>query len=155
MRRRSASAPLLKLFVYGTLKRGGRFHDRYCRGVLAIEEASVRGWLHTLPAGYPMLVVPKEHILADGTADAVADVATQARFAAILAPAGELSERISGEILTFDDPSDRLPALDELEEFHPGATSLYRRVLLAVRPEQAEHPIPAWTYVADHWPLDG
>ena len=30
---------LLKLFVYGTLKRGYWNHDRFCQGVLSVEEA--------------------------------------------------------------------------------------------------------------------
>lgn len=156
----STSATLLRLFVYGTLKRGGSYHDRFCRGVLTIEDASVVGTLHTLPPGYPMLVVAKTSILAEGTADALADAATQQRLEAasaveaipILRPPDGGGERIAGEILTFDDPVKRLPLLDELEAFHPGALSLYRRVLLAVQPERTGRPVPAWTYVADRWP---
>jgi len=29
-----------------------------------------------------------------------------------------------GELLTFDDPSTRLPAIDRLEGFHPGGSSM-------------------------------
>ncbi len=32
---------LLDVFVYGTLKRGQRNHERFCRGVLAVSESSV------------------------------------------------------------------------------------------------------------------
>ncbi len=39
---------------------------------------------------------------------------------------------VYGELLTFDDPESRLPAIDRLEGFRPGASSLYRRVLVLV-----------------------
>ena len=35
-----------------------------------------------------------------------------------------------GDLLTFDDPESRLPAVDCLEGFRPGGPSLYRRVLV-------------------------
>jgi len=54
---------------------------------------------------------------------------------------------VYGEILTFDDPVIRLPAIDRLEGFHPGGPCLYRRALVAV---QANGVIlPAWLYVVD------
>lgn len=70
----------LRLFVYGTLQRGGRYHDRFCRGALAVERATARGRVERLPAGYPALVVPRSSILARGTADPLADAAAQARL---------------------------------------------------------------------------
>ena len=83
---------MLRLFVYGTLKRGFWNHDRFCRGVLVVEDAVVRGRLFETPSGIPVLLVPEGDILADGTTDPCADVATclgadthrqaQARFAA-------------------------------------------------------------------------
>ena len=69
---------LLRLFVYGTLKRGYWNHERFWRGVLSVEEAVVRGLLYELPSGIPVLEVPEADVLAHGTAD----VATQARPAA-------------------------------------------------------------------------
>ena len=39
---------------------------------------------------------------------------------------------VYGELLTFDDPESRLPAIDRLEGFRPGGSSLYRRVLVPV-----------------------
>ncbi len=36
----------------------------------------------------------------------------------------------TGEILAFDDPKNRLPAIDRLEGLHPGGRSLYLRVLV-------------------------
>ena len=70
---------LLRLFVYGILKRRYWNHDPFCRGVLEIREARIRGCLYEGP-GFPLLKVPDEDILACGTADPLADVATQARL---------------------------------------------------------------------------
>ncbi len=52
---------------------------------------------------------------------------------------------VYGELLTFDDPESRLPAIDRLEGFHPGGSSLYRRVLVPVC--TSGKTIPAWVYV--------
>lgn len=65
------------LFVYGTLKRGFDNHDRFCRGVIGIEEAAVSGELYDLPFGFPALVVARENIYASGTSDYLLDAATQ------------------------------------------------------------------------------
>ncbi len=145
---------LLRLFVYGTLKRGFWNHDRFCRGVLNIREAVVRGRLYEMHSGIPVLQVPDGDVLAHGTSDVSADVATQARFSEQLAsypePALQSATsghwgRVCGELLTFDDPEMRLPAIDRLEGFRPGGPSLYRRVLVPVRTNEAE--LPAWLYV--------
>ena len=136
----------LRLFVYGTLKRGGRYHERFCAGALSIEPASVRGRLYALPAGYPVLVVPAYSILARGSGDAIADVTRQETCETPAAsPEGAGWQDVHGELQTFDDPADRLAAIDALEDFHPGAPSLYLRVLLPVR-RNAEY-VAAWTYV--------
>ena len=71
---------MLRIFVYGTLKRGFWNHDRFCRGVLDIREAVVRGRLYEMQSGIPVLQVPDGDVLAHGTSDASADVATQARL---------------------------------------------------------------------------
>jgi len=52
---------------------------------------------------------------------------------------------VYGELLTFDDPETRLPAIDRLEGFHPGGPSLYKRVLAPVY--AGKELIPAWLYV--------
>ena len=39
-------------------------------------------------------------------------------------------DAVYGELLTFDDPQSSLPAIDCLEGFRPGSSSLYRRVLV-------------------------
>lgn len=149
---------LLRLFVYGTLKQGYWNHERFCRGVLSVEEAVVRGRLYELPSGIPVLEVPEADVLAYGTADPLADVATQARLAAEFAaraaqhpdpgengaPGGRWGP-VYGELLTFDDPETRLPAIDRLEGFLPGGPSLYRRVLVPASTRGQR--VLVWLYV--------
>ena len=53
--------------------------------------------------------------------------------------------RVFGELLTFDNPETRLPAIDRLEGFRPGGSSLYRRVLVPVQADGAVCPV--WLYV--------
>jgi hypothetical protein len=55
--------------------------------------------------------------------------------------------RVYGQLLTFDDPETRLPAIDRLEGFRPGGSSLYKRVLVPVCIEQ-NMALPVWAYVA-------
>ena len=146
---------MLKLFVYGTLKRGYWNHDAFCEGVLKVREAQVRGRLYEGP-GFPVLEVPDEDILAYGTANHLADVATQAglsdwvgsdpRPAPESATAGAWAA-VYGELLSFDDPESRLPAIDRLEGFRPGGSSLYRRVLVLVIVEGACEL--AWVYTVE------
>jgi gamma-glutamylcyclotransferase (GGCT)/AIG2-like uncharacterized protein YtfP len=150
---------MLRLFVYGTLKRGFWNHDRFCRGVLAVEDALVRGRLFETSSGIPVLEVPEEDILAVGTANPLADVATQARVVARMSNPEPTHDRLPnkgtgapwgpvyGELLTFDDPENRLPAIDRLEGFHPGGQSLYSRVLVPVCMDK-ERRLTAWAYVA-------
>lgn len=147
---------MLRLFVYGTLKRGFWNHDRLCQGVLDVQEAMVRGRLYEMPSGIPVLQVPEVDILAHGTADPLADVATQARLsdrvALSLEPTPENATPgdwgpVYGELLTFDDPESRLPAIDRLEGFHPDGSSLYRRVLVPIHAR--ESIVVAWLYIGD------
>lgn len=155
---------MLKLFVYGTLKRGFWNHDRFCRGVLTVEDAVVCGCLFETPSGIPVLQVPEEDILAVGSTDPLADVATQAHFAARMRDPEPTPDRllknatgapwgpVYGELLTFGDPETRLPAIDRLEGFHPGGPCLYRRVLVSVQVNGAI--FPAWLYVGED-PISG
>ncbi len=150
---------MLRLFVYGTLKRGFWNHDRFCRGVLTVEDAVVRGRLFETSSGIPVLEVPEEDILAVGTTNPLADVATQAHVTARMSNPEPTPDRLPnkgtgapwgpvyGELLAFDDPETRLPAIDRLEGFHPGGPCLYRRVLVSVRANGTLPP--AWLYVAD------
>ena len=146
---------VLRLFVYGTLKRGYWNHDAFCRGVGEIREAQVRGRLYEGP-GFPLLEVPDQDILAHGTAEPLADVAAQARLSARLgscsqpvpesATAGAWGA-VYGEVLSFNNPESRLPAIDRLEGFRPGDHSLYRRVL--VRAMVNDTYELAWVYTVE------
>ncbi len=146
---------LLKLFVYGTLKRGYWNYDKYCQGVLDIENAATPGRLYELTTGIPMLEIPSENILASGSGDPGADASLQngcldqgASFR------GELKIDVSegwnwvrGEILTFDDPDARLPSIDALERFQPDGPSHYRRVLAPVLTDSGQKNV-VWLYIA-------
>jgi gamma-glutamylcyclotransferase (GGCT)/AIG2-like uncharacterized protein YtfP len=157
----SSSNGILRLFVYGTLKRGFWNHDHFCQGFLGVEEAWVRGRLFETSSGILVLRVPEEDILAVGTANPLADSATQAELSArvfdpdssgrlLAAAPGEPWGPVQGEIFTFDDPEIRLPAIDRLEGFNPGGLCLYRRVLVPVR--AGRNLLLAWLYAAgDHW----
>ena len=145
---------MLRVLVYGTLKRGFANHDRFCHNAVDVQPATVCGRLYDL-GSFPALEVPEETILAYGTADPCADVATQERFEAEAAQHPDLRAKgckrrgwglIRGELMTFDDAAERLPRLDRLEVFHPGGPSLYRRVLVPVF--TGDEPAPAWAYVA-------
>ncbi len=148
--RNDGLGPVITLLVYGTLKRGFPNHDRFCRNAIDIQPATVWGRLYDFGA-YPALQVPEESILAYGTADPLADAATQARLTADMAvhavdtqPAGDWG-LIHGELITFPDPAQNLPPLDYLEGFHPEETSLYQRIL--VYAASGSKHLYAWTYV--------
>lgn len=167
----SATPCITTLFVYGTLKSGQWNHDRYCHGAIRIESSTVIGRLYQLPQGYPALVIPEVHILAQGTADPLADAVTQARFAATVDPSSHPSQPLGdwglilGELITFTDPLRALPPIDRLEGFRPGlGPSYYQRVLVPAWSGGRVHC--AWTYVmpgvSRHsllpdgvWPTDG
>lgn len=183
----------LQVFVYGTLKRGGANFASYCHGALDVRPARVWGRLYALSAGYPMLAVPPESVLATGTADPAHDLARLHALGASLSPeppqfraqaghraqidapqpanrrrtaspanchaaqpAGDTRSHagewhwVSGELLSFGDCQPRLAALDELEDFRPGAAGYYDRVLVRVALTKAAEPtaVAAWTYVA-------
>ena len=150
---------LLSLFVYGTLKSGFWNHDRFCRGVLSVEDAVVRGRLFETPSGIPVLQVPEEDILAVGTTNPRTDVTTQAYVTVRMSNPEPTPDRlpkrgtgapwgpVSGELLTFNDPETRLPAIDRLEGFHPCGSCLYRRVLVPVCMNRGKRRV-AWVYVA-------
>ena len=121
-----------------------------------------RGRLYELPSGIPVLEVPEADVLAHGTADPLAEVATQARLAAEFAARAarpELGENeapgsrwgpVYGEVLTFDDPRTRLPAIERVEGFLPGGPSLYRRVLVPTIIHGVI--VPAWLYASGRPP---
>lgn len=139
--------PRLTLFVYGTLKRGHSNHERFCRGVLDVRDATAHGRLYELPFGFPALVVPQEDMRAEGTADYPADARASENSAGTGVPkAREGWDVIHGQILTFDDPEKRLPSIDGLEGYRPGEPGLYRRILIPATPSGAEPAVLAWAY---------
>jgi gamma-glutamylcyclotransferase (GGCT)/AIG2-like uncharacterized protein YtfP len=141
------SRELLHVFVYGTLKCGHENHRRFCGGYVAVEKATVRGRLYLLvDKGYLILVVPESSIVRHGTSNIAADIEKTKELGKAI---GEQSnwDLIEGEIITFDDPLDRLPRLDELESFHPDGSGEYVRVLLWT--ELPESRL-VWTYIAPH-----
>ena len=148
--RNDSPGPVITLFVYGTLKIGFPNHDRFCRNAIDIQPATVCGRLYDL-GSFPALQVPEESILAYGTADPCADVATQARHAAHVPPhalntpsAGDW-DLVYGELITFPNPAQNLSPLDYLEGYRPDQPSLYHRVLV---PAQANfRPTCAWAYI--------
>jgi gamma-glutamylcyclotransferase (GGCT)/AIG2-like uncharacterized protein YtfP len=142
--------PELRIFVYGTLKKGFSNHDTYCTGVSRIEPARLRGRLYKYTPEIPIMVLPESDILAVGTGNTADDMRTQQGVSAGAFPADAPPNNwktVSGEILFFDDPDTRLPFIDSLEEFHPDGPSTYLRVL--VRAELADGSLTtAWAYVA-------
>jgi gamma-glutamylcyclotransferase (GGCT)/AIG2-like uncharacterized protein YtfP len=148
--------PLLRLFAYGSLKRGFNNHNLYCRGVRSVEAAHTPGKLYRMPTGYPALVLPEGRLLARGSRLAHADLETQRRIETkgvqtatpltSLAPWG--GNRVYGELLSFADPAGRLRAIDALEEFRPGHKNRYERVLILVYSRIHQAELLAWTYVA-------
>lgn len=146
----TASAPL-SLFVYGTLMRGQPNHRRYCRTAVHVEPATAWGRLYNLPVGYPAMEVPESGILAQGSADPLADAAAPLRIAeaqpAMVRPKGDW-DLVHGEIVTFDNPLRDLPPIDRLEGFRPGRPGLYHRVLMLAQTRSTE--IPVWLYSMDH-----
>lgn len=153
---REKPIPVLRLFVYGTLKRRCWNHDAFCRGYVDVRQASVRGCLYQGP-GYPILEVPEADILAQGTIDPLADVAMQTRLSDRVrtglqqipeSAAANTRDTVYGELFTFDDPPTRLPPIDRLEGFHPGGRCLYRRVLVPAAVEGARQL--AWVYAVEN-----
>jgi gamma-glutamylcyclotransferase (GGCT)/AIG2-like uncharacterized protein YtfP len=144
---RNEAPAQLTLFFYGTLKRGHANHNLFCSGYSRVEEATVRGRLYRLPSGYPALVVPEEDIHASGTANPIHDTSEQQRLhhAGVYRSEGTV---VLGELFVFDDPEERLPALDRLEGFDPSRSSLYRRVLIPAE-ICGGASVLAWAYVIE------
>lgn len=146
-----ATTGALRIFVYGTLKQGYWNHG-LCRDALYVEEATVQGRLYDFLSQIPVLQVPEDSIVAVGTSDPLADVATQDSLSVDLATDTDCNETrwqmIQGELVTFPDPHLSLPPIDRLEGFQPGLPSMYRRVLVPVMLDD-DRPITAWCYVGE------
>lgn len=122
----------LRLFVYGTLKKGFWNFDRFCTRSISIEPATTWGRLYHLSAGFPAIEIPDCRILAHGSPDPLADTQLQNNVellgTAMDRPDGDW-DIIYGELITFNDPRFDLPPIDRLEGFNPNGHSMYKRVL--------------------------
>ena len=143
----------LRLFVYGTLKKGFWNHDRFCTRAISIEPATTWGRLYHLPAGFPALEVPESSILVTGTADPLADTRTQNTIElaenAMTRPEGDW-DLVHGELMTFSNPGFDLPPIDRLEAFDPNGRSMYQRVLVAVETNDLIRPVWLYNYKLGH-----
>lgn len=144
----------IRLFVYGTLKRGYWNHELFCKDAVSIEEATVRGRLYELPSGIPVLEVPGEDILAVGIPTSFKDMVLQDSFRNLdMLPAGlDGWHDIRGELITLADPELTVPLIDQLEGFSVGARCMYHRVLLTVIDVRRDL-IPAWCYIGTPFTL--
>lgn len=137
----------LRIFVYGTLKRGYWNHDRFCSQAVSIEPATTWGRLYHLPAGFPALEIPDGCILAHGTTDPLTDTQIQNNIElpvnAMQRPDGDW-DLIHGELMTFNEPGINLPPIDRLEGFNPHGRSMYDRVLSVVKSKSSLHT--CWIY---------
>jgi gamma-glutamylcyclotransferase (GGCT)/AIG2-like uncharacterized protein YtfP len=156
MERNFAANPeiILRLFVYGTLKRGYQNHKQFCSRIISVEEAAVWGRLYHLSVGFPAIEVPELLILEHGTDDPLADVIKQQDTIELQfeRPEGDW-DLIRGELLSFDRPMEDLPPIDRLEGFRPLKRSIYRRVLVPVK--KALSITSAWLYCMERPPRQG
>jgi gamma-glutamylcyclotransferase (GGCT)/AIG2-like uncharacterized protein YtfP len=145
--------PVLTLFVYGTLKQGGENFATYCSDAVGIKKARVPGRLWVLPAGFPMLEVPRGLSLAEGTQEYSTDASLSGPFTSKIWPPriDEPFGWVEGEVMSFLDPVGVLRMMDDLEGFNPGRPSLYARRLLAVESEDGIW-MAAWAYTAPNSP---
>jgi len=152
----------LRLFVYGTLKKGFWNFDRFCTRAISIEPATTWGRLYQLPAGFPALEVPESSILATGTVDPIADTRLQNETkilpsalqlfrnnpqSEIVNPQSNEWDLVHGELMTFANPGFDLPPIDRLEAFDPNGRCVYTRVLVAVESNDLIRPV--WLYHYD------
>ena len=143
----------LRLFVYGTLKKGFWNFDRFCTRAISIEPATTWGRLYQLPAGFPALEVPESSVLATGTVDPLADTRTQNIIElaenAMPRPEGDW-DLVHGELMTFVNPGFDLPPIDRLEAFDPNGRCVYKRVLVAVKTNDLIRPVWLYHYHLGH-----
>jgi gamma-glutamylcyclotransferase (GGCT)/AIG2-like uncharacterized protein YtfP len=138
------------LFVYGTLKRGQRAHSTLGDTARFLCEARVVGTLHLHAGGYPVLLVPEQHVLAVGTDDAGADAALQD---VVESHEDDRAARgpgrwrwIRGELFAFPMPAAAIATIDAYEGIRDTAVPpTYRRILVPVDGAPARH---AWAYAA-------
>lgn len=129
---------MLRLSVYGSLKRGFWKYHRFCWGVLTLEEGVVLGRLFETSSGIPVLEVPDGDILAVWTTNSSADVATQAHVTARMSnpkPTRRAPGKGQGRALgprargasCLRRPETSFAAIDRLEGFHPYLRATHRQ----------------------------
>lgn len=138
-----SDTPLLRLFVYGTLKPGFPQHRHYCGPDARTYAATVPGLLYHLPQGYPAATVAPESILAHGSHAPELDASLQDTHRP-RTNTGREHPRIHGQVVELSDPGRLLPAIDEYEGFTPDGTGDYLRVLLTAQAEAG--PLTVWMY---------
>jgi gamma-glutamylcyclotransferase (GGCT)/AIG2-like uncharacterized protein YtfP len=153
--RETATTPLYRVFVYGTLKRGGINHARFSQGIQAIEDAAIRGRLYRLSSTIPALAIPPSDLLAPGLMDYRAECRRQRHP---VPPAPDATELVPpwrwvhGELFNFSE-AERLAELDRFEGYHLAGHCLYRRVLAPVRLQRGAWTT-AWVYTVGDLVLD-
>lgn len=143
------------LFVYGTLRSGGRA-PASLRSLLRargrkVGEGVVRGRLHDAGA-YPAAVEPGDE--EDSRSGAVAGGAAERGGAGDrTSPGGEAEEpgTIRGAVFRLEEPEEVLRALDGYEGVDPGGDGLFRRGVTAVRLDDGR-TLRAWIYWYDRDP---
>ncbi|MDR2142490.1 MAG: gamma-glutamylcyclotransferase [Deltaproteobacteria bacterium] len=137
----------VKIFVYGTLKRGFPNHELYIPPNSLLEPAWLFGWLFDTGYNFPTLVIAEENIRAQGSQSLRADLTFDPGPPPLEPPEPtqpvELT-KVRGEVITLAEPGETLRRLDQLEGFNPAGRSMYRRVLTWV---MAETITWAWVYV--------
>ena len=144
----------LKVFVYGTLKKGFGNH-RKVESATKIQKATISGKLYN--AGLPYVTMEREDYSKVGTASLDTDIKNFNSLDCDDLP--ELKEEcVHGELLTFSDWT-VLKSLDSLEGFNPTFlqsnldaifdSNLYTRVLTTCVPDDSEdfEPEPCWIYI--------
>lgn len=113
-----------RVFVYGTLRPGQRYHKRIERFIVRAEPAFVTGRLYHLPQGYPALVLER-------------DIGCKLN-----------SGCVAGDLLEFESLEAVLPILDELEDYYGAGDprNLYERVTVSARTKRGSR-FSAMVYV--------
>lgn len=136
---------MVRVFVYGTLKKGYEFHDDYCIHAKRITPSQTWARLYDLPVGYPAIELSNALILCHGTLDYSQELKTQDTYSSLSfeRPSGDW-DLIKGELMEFPDITRDLGTLDKMEGYRPGNKCLYHRVLIPVKTDQGV--TTAWTY---------
>ncbi len=144
------------LFAYGTLMTTGSHHALIKDHLRSLEPASVRGRLYRHPTGYPVVAVPKEDHLLNGSSDLASDLSRGSRellqlpLLSLAIPEWSL---VTGELLRLPQSLRLLKKLDDFEGYHPAQQSLYSRTLIPVQTQTGL--VAAWCYIAAVSPSPG